>query len=80
LVGQVAETDPAQAEFAINGPRSPANLAAPFAANGELGLAIRFGDFGFLGHDLNLWQDLVAGSGFSGRPRRFTKRHTEHFQ
>src|SRR3954452_12461415 len=49
-VGHLPQADPAQAELAVDGVRSPAALAAGVAADRELGLAGRLVDERLLGH------------------------------
>jgi hypothetical protein len=50
LVGQFAETNPADAKFAVHGSRPAAQLAAALAARAEFWRLLRFGDFRFAGH------------------------------
>jgi hypothetical protein len=50
LVRQLAEVNSAQAELPVHGAGPTAQVAAGFDPAAELGLAFRFGDFGFTCH------------------------------
>jgi hypothetical protein len=51
LIGELAKTNAADAELAINGARAAAHLAAAPMPGGELGGLLGFRHFGFTGHD-----------------------------
>src|SRR5688572_30650592 len=51
LVGEFAKTNPADAELAIHGPRTAANLAAPLESRREFWRQLRLCEFGFTGHE-----------------------------
>src|SRR5574340_910038 len=74
LVCQIAETDPADAEFPIYGPRTTAYPAPPMGPGSELRRAERLGELGFTCH-------AVGSSGRWRGPRGCqlgrAERHTE---
>jgi hypothetical protein len=55
FVTHVAETNPADFEFSIDGPRAAAQLTAPFGTTAEFRFLVRLGNFGFTGHGFSFF-------------------------
>ena len=49
-MAEIAETDPADFEFAIDGTRTSAELTTPLGTGAEFRSSFRFLDFRFAGH------------------------------
>jgi hypothetical protein len=58
-VTHVAETNPADFEFSIDGSRPAAQLTAPFGTAAEFRLLVRFGNFGFTGHGFSFFDPVT---------------------